>query len=441
MTAGARAISLATILGVALVAGHTSGNAATSSGPIDILHYDVSMSVDFNDRTITGETAILFRVIAPDQRSLSFSGNALNVTGAYLGRETLSISRRGSALVIGLPGALPSGTTQKITLTYEGKPARGLVFGPRSVYSGYFACDWMICPLDAPGDKATITMTLLVPEGMTSLGPGRLLSRSGAGPGLERQVWREDRPYSSYLYGFALGDFHQATAKAGSTDLVYLSATATPDRLTTLFAPTGDMLLFFQDKAGVPFPHARYVQVHDSGSDAQEAANFSIIGDGVIAPSLADPQDDWAIAHELAHQWWGNSITCTDWSQFWLNEGVTVFMVAAWKEHRWGRAAYDKELGLLQTRVDEASRTGVDRPLTYSGTYPSLSLRRAIQYSKGALFMDRLRRELGDETFWRALKIYTRVYAGGVVESRDLQMSFERTSERNLSELFNAWVY
>ena len=89
---------------------------------------------------------------------------------------------------------------------------------------------------------------------------------------------------------------------------------------------------------------------------------------------LTTPEEDWAIAHELAHQWWGNLVTCADWTHFWLNEGITTFMVAAWKEHRWGRPAYDRELAILQRRADEATAAGLDVPLTYSG---ALSLTQA----------------------------------------------------------------
>ena len=205
-----------------------------------------------------------------------------------------------------------------------------------------------------------------------------------------------ERLFSSYIFGFAAGEFQHTTEKHGQTELTYLSTTATPEGLGRLFASTASMLQFFEQKAGVSFPQRRYVQLHVTGSAAQEAMNFSVLGDEVLAPMLTTPEEDWAIAHELAHQWWGNLVTCADWTHFWLNEGITTFMVAAWKEHRWGRPAYDRELAILQRRADEATAAGLDVPLTYSGGYPSLGLRRAITYSKGALFMDRLRRELGD---------------------------------------------
>ena len=192
------------------------------------------------------------------------------------------------------------------------------------------------------------------------------------------------------------------------------------------------MLQFFEQKAGVSFPQRRYVQLARRRVGRTGSDQLSLLGEDVLAPMLTTPEEDWAIAHELAHQWWGNLVTCADWTHFWLNEGITTFMVAAWKEHRWGRSAYDRELPILQSRAGEAAAAGVDVPLTYSGPYPSLRLRRAITYSKGALFMDQLRRELGDEVFWHALQRYTRAYAGGVVESRDFQRAFEQVSGRDL---------
>ncbi|MBW3560537.1 MAG: hypothetical protein KY449_12390 [Proteobacteria bacterium] len=112
------------------------------------------------------------------------------------------------------------------------------------------------------------------------------------------------------------------------------------------------------------------------------------------------------MAHELAHQWWGNLVTCESWSEFWLNEGVTTYMVAAWKEHRWGRAAYDREMEIARRGRERAAAAGFDKPLSWPGDYPSLRVRRAVQYGKGALFMGALRGQLGDAVFWGAEAVH-----------------------------------
>jgi hypothetical protein len=96
---------------------------------------------------------------------------------------------------------------------------------------------------------------------------------------------------------------------------------------------------------------------------------------------------------------------------------------------------------LARQRVDAAAKAGTAGPLTFPGPFPSLSARRAIQYSKGALFMDRLRRELGEQMFWNGLRSFTRTYAGTTVNSRDFQRMFERASGRDLNALFDEWVY
>ncbi|MEO8016289.1 MAG: M1 family aminopeptidase, partial [Pseudomonadota bacterium] len=254
-------------------------------------------------------------------------------------------------------------------------------------------------------------------------------------------VWNERRPYSPYLFGFVAGDFALAKQRYRNTELLYLASGVSKSELLHSFAPTADMVKFFEQKAGADIPQRRYAQMLVPGDVAQEAVNFSLIGAELLGAIAADPQEDWVIAHELAHQWWGNAITCVDLSQFWLNEGITVFMVAAWKESRWGPDAYDREMELARQRVATARAAGVDRKLTSRERYPSLPLRRAIQYSKGALFMNRLRQELGDELFWRAFKAYTREYLGKVVTSRDLQRTFEKTARRDLSRLFEEWVY
>src|SRR6185436_12191835 len=106
-----------------------------------------------------------------------------------------------------------------------------------------------------------------------------------------------------------------------------------------------------------------------------------------VAPILKDPHEDWAIAHELAHQWWGNSLTCADWSELWLNEGLTVFMVAAYKEARWGRADYERELALANKRWAAAKAQSFDVPLSWKGAYPSLKLKRAMAYAKSVVFL------------------------------------------------------
>jgi aminopeptidase N len=177
------------------------------------------------------------------------------------------------------------------------------------------------------------------------------------------------------------------------------------------------------------------------GEVAQEMSSFSVLGRALVEARRATASEDWAAAHELGHQFWGNLVTCADWPHFWLNEGMTTFMVAAWKEQRWGRAAYDRELELARKRHQTAVEAGFDVPLTFAGAYPSLRIKRAITYSKAVLFIDRLRQTMGDTAFWSALRAYTRKYGGRAVESRDFQAAFQAATRTDLCPVFAEWVY
>ncbi len=425
----------------ALLLGATAHAQPSPAPDVDVIHYEVRLRPDFPGRSVSGETEITFRATRDGLREVAFSANALTVDSASVAGRPVQTELRDGARVFYLPQPSARGREWVLKASYRGAPKRGVVFQPGSMHASYWACDWMICAQDPPGDKATFHLALELPPGMTSVGPGRKAAERTLPSGDRLHVWRETRPYSAYLFGFSAGHFAQATARAGRVELAYLSDAASSSELPALFAPTGQMLRWFEDKAGVPFPHARYAQVLTAGSAAQELVSHSLIGRTFLDPILVTPQEDWVIAHELAHQWWGNLVTCVSLSEFWLNEGVTTFMVAAWKEHRWGRSAYDREMQIARNARKRAADAGFDKPLSWPGEYPSLGVRRAIQYSKGALFMDALRTELGDPVFWAGLKRFTRGHAGGVVNSRDLQRAFEAEAGRSLQPLFDMWVY
>lgn len=407
----------------------------------EVVRYALALTPDVANRTIAGREVISLRATSAGVRVLRFSGNALTIDGATVNGVAVRHQLRGNALDFELAEPLAAGRTVKLELSYHGRPARGFVGSGSTLYTSYFACDWMICLQDAFGDKADFAMELQVPPGMTGFAVGRLAGRRPGPDGSEIQRWETSRPYSAYLFGFALGRFASAAERAGSADLLYLSDVADAAELKHRFAATPAMVGFLADKAGVPMPVAEYRQLLVAGNEAQEAATWSVLGVAALPTNQSDPAQDWAIVHELAHQWWGNLVTSTGLRDFWLNEGITTFMTAAWKEHRYGRAAYDAELDVARTRLDRARALGFDKPLAWDGQYPTLATRRAVQYSKGALFMAHLRDAIGDNAFWSGLRRYTRTHAGGTVTSIDLQRAMEKSSGRDLQEHFALWVF
>lgn len=407
----------------------------------DVTSYSLSLIPDIASKSIVGAQAIRFISSMDGLRAVAFSPNALSITQATLDGADVTVTSTEQAVVFTLPKSLPKGSSATLRFHLGGVPARGLKGTPQSIYSSYFACDWMVCLQNAPGDKAMFALDLSLPAGLTSLSVGaQIPPRQGVG-GRTVHRWRLSRPYSPYLYGFAAGPFSRQSVGHEGTELIYLDAVDEDADLLAMFADTPDMADFLAAKAGLPLPVGRYAQLLVPGREAQEAATFSLIGKGELVRELGQPEAAWIIIHELAHQWWGNLVTCATWQDFWLNEGITTFMTAAWKEHRFGAEAYQAELDIARQRVERVREIGFDKPLAWGGEYPSLGARRAVQYSKGALFLDHLRGMIGDKTFWNGLRLFTRENAGRTVTSADFQRAMERVSGRDLSPIFAEWVF
>jgi hypothetical protein len=416
------------------------GGEARESDTFHVLSYDIQVRPDFTAKAIAGTERIRFKSLIDGLSAISFTANALEVT-ASIGDEVIASEVAGDRRIFHLVTPLHAGQVAVITFSLKGSAPKGLVFAADTVYANYFTCDVVICDQDRPGDKAPVAFALVLPQGMDAVAPGTLQRRTKIAGGMELWQWRERRPTAPYLLGFAAGKYERVALPGARPALGVLTSGEPADRVRAMFADTRRMLAFFEEKSGVPFDAQSYTQVLVKGDEAQEAASHSLIGSDEIEPILTDPQEDWVIAHELAHQWWGNSLTCADWSELWLNEGLTVFMVAAYKELRWGRAAYDRELDLANKRWAAAKTQGFDVPLSWQGKYPSLKLKRAMAYAKSVVFLDKLRTELGETAFWRAIKSYTRAHRSGVVTAIDLEHAFEESSGRNLSPLFAEWVF
>lgn len=403
----------------------------------DVIDYAVSLAPDLATGAVSGSETVRLVSEADGLSELRFSGNALRIEQASVDGVSVAVEQDKEAIRFRLGRPLRAGQSVRLRFTFSGMPARGVKRAPRAIFTSYFACDWMVCRQDTPGDKARLALDLVLPEGKRSLGVGRMAGTKRLGGGRVAHRWRSERAFSSYLYAFAAGELSET--RRGR--LSFLDATGEGGDLSGRLAETAAMADFFAGKAGVPLPGGTYAQLLVPEREAQEAATFALIGRGELEAEKGDPANGWVIAHELAHLWWGNGVTSESWQHFWLNEGMAVFMTAAWKEHRFGAAAYAEEIGRARARAERAKARGQDRPLAWSGKHDSLGARRDIQYGKGALFLDHLRHTLGEAAFWKGLRLYTRRHWDGSVTSRDLQRAMEDASGRDLGALFGEWVY
>jgi aminopeptidase N len=420
--------------------------AVLPGGGYDVLDYRAELDVRPADKRVAGEVEIDLASRVEALREVDLEAPGLEIAGVWSGDRKLPFHRdEAGSLIITLDPPARKGETRTLRVRYAGSPQKGMSFGADQVLTSFHTSSWLVSKSD-PGDKATLTLTLTLPAGLEVVANGRQVSRVTQPDGRVRHVWRENRPYSSYLYGFAAARFKETSEKEGEVTLRYLSSGIAPEQLATIFTGTGEMLRFFAERAGVPYPAATYTQALLPEAPPQEMAELTLLSEGYGRSVLADPREDYLVAHELAHQWWGNLLTCADWSDFWLNEGLVTYMTAAWKERAWGRDEYLREILMARLRYERAAADGKDRPLVWTGWAKADEMGGPITYSKGALVLHLLRAEIGDTAFWKGLRDYTTTAAatGGVVRTPDLRKAMERASGRgdgSLAGFFDQWVF
>jgi aminopeptidase N len=407
---------------------------------VDVGHYAVELALDVAAATISGRERIDLGIREPTS-SLVFDCGALVVDSVESG-GALPFVQRARYLVVTLPVEARAGERRRLDIGYHGAPRTGLTLLAASAqaYTTFSTSQWMVA-VDSPADRATLDLEVTMPAGWKAAGSGRQVTRTERG-GRTLYRWHQDREVPSYTFGFVAGSFREAAERHRGLTLSYLGGASFPEGdLRRIFRDTPAMIDFFEDRAGVRYPGDAYVQALVPVSGGQELAGLAHMSEAYGRSVLADSAATSLIAHELAHQWWGNLVTNRDWTHFWLNEGFATFMAAAYKERVRGRDAYLADVEVWQKRVEQLRAAGADKPLVFPDWNRPSADDRAVVYQKGALVLHELRELLGDAPFWTAVRSYTQRQAGQAVMSTDLQHAFEASSGRELSSFFNERVY
>lgn len=414
---------------------------AASTRGFDVLHYAVTLDVDIPAGEVRGEATL--RVAAEDAvlPQVRLDSGELVIDSATQNGKVLAFEQAEGKLSITLAEPLQPSAETRVTLRYHGKPAYGLEFSAErnEVYTIFSTSQWMPS-VDAPDERATLQLALRLPAQLLATAVGDMLPSRQLDDGRIERRWHLRTPMPGYVYGFAAGPYQHAVVPHGDGQLHYYAVDRSPAELRQVFSATGDMLEFFASRAGIPF-EGDYRQALVARTIGQEMAGLSLMSEAYGKRVLDDPNQLGLMAHEAAHQWWGNRVTCAGWEHFWLNEGMANFMTAAWLQHAQGEAAYQQMVSGWQTRVRALREKGADRALVFPDWNKPTADDRAVVYQKGALVLHLLRQELGDDVFWRGLRTYTQAHDGRSVVTRDFQQSMEAAAGRSLQPFFERWVY
>jgi aminopeptidase N len=424
---------------VALVLAQQPAAVPPSGGTFDVTHYTVALDLDVDAGAVTGTERIELTV-RDTTASLVFDSGTLVVDAVRTADAggTLPFVQQARRLMVELPANARAGDRRTIEIDYHGAPRNGLTQLPSQAYTTFSTSQWMVA-VDAPSDRATLDLEVAVPSGWKAAGSGRQLSVQPRG-GKTAYRWRQDRAVSSFLYGFVAGAFTEAGDMHRGVTLTYLGSPFSTDELRRIFRHTPAIMAFMEERAGLAYPGDRYTQALVATSSGQELSGLSHMSEAYGRAVLADATATGLMAHELAHQWWGDVVTNRDWTHFWLNEGFATFMASAYRERSEGREAYLKDVDGWRRRVEQLRAAGHDRPLVFADWNRPTADDRAVVYQKGALALHELRGQLGDAAFWTAVRAYTTAYAGQAVRSADLQRAFEASSGRTLAAFFHEWV-
>lgn len=422
-----------------------------------VRHYKVALEVDLDQKELRGLAVLTVEAIRGGIREVVLDAAELSISAVTTGGRRLRHRSEGEKLRVELPRPLRAGQRATVGIAYSTRPRKGFFFvGPTEAerdrhpagWSQGQADDthWWIPCLESTESRATLEMIATVPRGYRAIGNGRLISRR---PSARRKTvtyhWRQDTAHPAYLISLVVGKFVELKDRAGKVSLHgYVERGREADG-RALFRKTPRMIETFSRVFGYPYPYPKYAQstVFDFTFGGMENTSATTLTTRALqSPKEAiDQTYETLISHELAHQWWGDLVTCRDWSEGWLNEGFATYSEIVFWEVEHGRDEADfARLEQMCSYLTEDSGE-YRRPIVETRfRYPSDIFDRHL-YEKGACVAHMLRATLGDSVWRRSVGRYLRRHAFGAVETADLRRACEEESGRNLAWFFDQWLH
>jgi aminopeptidase N len=434
--------------------------AAAHYGPdktVDVEHIHLHLLPDLKRHSLEGECTTTVRALDEDVAELALDAVDLEITGASgLDGQNVTFSRRGQKVVVHFDPAIAAGQKTRFSIKYRAeRPRHGLFFVdptpeyPKKIPHAWTQSQdenaryWFPC-LDYPHEKQTTSTTILVPKGQFALANGALTKREDQGE-YTLFTYEQDVAHSTYLTTMVVGPFVEKQQAGGATPVYYYVLPGREADGERAFGKTPKMIEVFEKAIGTPYPYARYSQiaVSDFIFGGMENTSATTQTDRTLHDERAhiDFSSDPLVSHELAHQWFGDLLTCRDWSHAWLNEGFATYFEAVFREADLGYDEYLYDVfGFIERYVDEdASR--YRRPIVHNTYRDPIELFDRHLYEKGGAVLHMLRGELGEKRFWRAIARYVRDNAGRNVETIDLIRAIEVSTGRNMRGFFDQWVF
>ena len=422
--------------------------------PADVKHIKIDIALDFEQETISGTVYTTFSTLYEEVKSISFDAVELRIQKVAIGDSDLSYSASDKKLTVQLDRTYQHGEEFTIAITYNAKPRTGLHFikpapedPTRPVHAWTFGqprynSHWFPCH-DAPNDRATTEIIATIPAQFLAIANGNQLGVKHNGA-TKTYHWLHNVPHAAYLVSLVVGDFAVIEDSYKDKPVTYYIRKDRKDDAPLYMGKTPVMMELFSDFTGVEYPYDNYKQtVVEIYTGAMEHTTTTTHSFALVPDQRAALDTDLVpiVAHELAHQWFGDLVTCRDWSNGWLNEGFAAFMEMLWVQHDQGDDEFklymlNEKLGYLDE--DKNYR----RPVVYYIYHDQgFELFDRHLYNKGGWVLHMLRHQLGEANFRRGIKAYLERYRTKEVITADLQRTLEEVTGRSLERFFQQWIY
>jgi aminopeptidase N len=426
---------------------------------VDVRHIKLEIAIDPQRRRIEGTCSTTFVPINDGVTHVDFDAVELEVRDVRLdgSKGKAAYSYEGGRLRIELGARRKAGEEITTVVSYAAEPRRGLYFvapdqaypdKPLQVWSQGQDEDsrhWFPC-FDFPNELATSEMIVTVPKPLVAVSNGELLSVTEKGQS-RTYHWYQSVPHVAYLTSVAAGDFAEIKAKADGVPVQYYVQKGREAEARRALGRTPEMIAYFSERLGLPYPYAKYAQVvvGDFIFGGMENVSATTLTDTVLYDRRAQPDfedaADGLVAHELAHQWFGDLLTCRDWAHGWLNEGFATYFDALFVEHHQGLDRFRYAMRGNAEIYFRDDRSRYRRPIVSNTYNEPIDLFDRQFYEKGSWVLHMLRFELGDDLFWKAIRHYVQKHRHTNVTTPDLQRAIEEATGRNLDAFFDQWVY
>lgn len=432
----------------------------------DVQHYTIRLNFDRVKKVVNNDSTIELKPLSGDFKTVELDTDNFNIESIKLesSGKFLTFNQSKGKLLVNLDRSYDIDDIIELRIKYSVKnPKKGIYFVNAIKKRGKIIrheqiwtqgeaeeTHFWLPSFDSPNDKATTEQFITVNKGETVISNGELIEQTENPNGTTTFHYKMSIPHSLYLTSFVVGTYEKITEQYKNIPLSYYVYPGQKSLVPKAFGKTKDMLRIFEELTGMDYPYNKY--------DQTIVANFQFGGmENITATTMADSEIMLArysfaqglvedlVSHELAHSWFGNLVTCRNWSELWLNESFATFMEAAYREKMYGRLDYlnkiesDVNEYMVYASLNENKQSG----LFNANANPKFDdlLFTPIVYQKGGAVLHTLREEIGNDVFWKAINTYLNRHKFDNVETPDLKKVFEEASGKDLDIFFNQWVY